>query len=198
MKLSTLAIPTTPAAVAAQDVAATYCTPALLNHCIRAYIWAAGYATERNIAYDAELLYVAAMLHDIALVNSFDNHRLPFEEAGAHIAWVFGAGAGWPVERRRRVGEIIVRHMWDAVDIEQDPEGHLLELSTGMDISGRGTDTIPADLRSEVLALYPRLDLGKEFVGYFEDQALRKPTCLAANLVRSGLASRLAANPLDH
>ncbi len=198
MKLSALAIPTTPAAVGAQDVAANYCTPSLLNHSFRAYIWAAGYAAERNIAYDAELLFVAAMLHDIALVNSFDNHLLPFEEAGAHIAWVFGAGAGWTIERRRRVGEIILRHMWDSVDITQDPEGHLLELSTGMDISGRGTDAISASLRSEVLALYPRLNLGEEFVGFFEDQALRKPTCLAANFVRSGIASRLAANPLDH
>ena len=197
MNLSTLQIPTTPAAVAALEVVTTYATPALVNHSIRAYLWAAGYAAKHDIAFDAELLYVAAMLHDLALVEPFDNHRLAFEEAGAHLAWVFGAGAGWPVERRRRAGEIIVRHMWDEVDVAQDPEGHLLELSTGMDISGRGTEDIPADLRTQVLAHYPRLGLGEEFVAYFEDQAQRKPTCLAAQFVRSGFASRVAANPLD-
>jgi hypothetical protein len=68
-------------------------------------------------------------------VNEFDNYALPFEEAGGHVAWVFGAAAGWPVERRGRVREVIVRHIWDEVDVAQDPEGHLLEISTSMDIS---------------------------------------------------------------
>jgi hypothetical protein len=90
-----------------------------------------------------------------------------------------------------------VRHMRDEVDVAQDPEGHLLELSTSMDISGRHTEDIPPDLRADVLARYPRLGLGEEFIGYFEDQAQRKPLCLAAKLVRTGWAARVAANPLD-
>ena len=197
MKLTDLEIPVTPACRAALDVATAYCSPALLNHSVRAYLWAAGYALEQGIAFDAELLYVSAMLHDLALVKEFDNHTLPFEEAGGHVAWVFGAAAGWPPERRCRAAEIIVRHMWDVVDIATDPEGYLLELSTGMDISGRRTEDIPPDLRAEVLARYPRLGLAEEFIGYFEDQATRKPLCLAAQFVRSGLATRLAANPLE-
>lgn len=197
MKLTDLEIPTTAACHAALEVAAAYCSPALLNHSVRAYLWAAGYALERGIAFDAELLYVSAMLHDLALVKEFDNHTLPFEEAGGHAAWVFGAAAGWPVERRRRTAEIIVRHMWDAVDLATDPEGHLLELSTGMDISGRRTEDIPPDLRAEVLARYPRLGLAEEFIASFEDQAARKPGCLAAQFVHSGLGARLAANPLE-
>ena len=197
MRLSELEIPATPACRTALEVATEYCSPALLNHSVRAYLWAAGYAATRGIAFDAELLYVSAMLHDLALVKEFDNHRLPFEEAGGHVAWVFGAGAGWPVARRRRAAEVIVRHMWDEVDVVEDPEGHLLELSTAMDISGRRTEDIPADLRGDVLARYPRLGLGEEFVGYFRDQAARKPDCLAAKFVASGFAARVAANPLD-
>jgi hypothetical protein len=137
------------------------------------------------------------MLHDLALVEPFDSHTLPFEEAGGQVAWVFGTAAGWPVERRRRAAEIIVRHMWNAVDVVTDPEGHLLELSTGMDISGRRTEDIPADLRADVLARYPRRGLAEEFVGYFEAQATRKPGCLAAQFVRNEFAARVAANPLE-
>jgi cyanamide hydratase family protein with HD domain len=196
MKLNDLDVPVTPACRAALEVATTYLSPALLNHSVRAYLWAAGYALERSIAFDAELLYVSAMLHDLSLVKEFDNHSLPFEEAGGHVAWVFGAAAGWPVERRQRAAEIIVRHMWDAVDVTMDPEGHLLELSTAMDISGRRTEDIPPDLRADVLARYPRLGLVEEFVGYFEDQAKRKPLCLAAKFVHNGFAARVAANPL--
>jgi hypothetical protein len=82
MKLTDLEIPVTPACRAALDVATAYCSPALLNHSVRAYLWAAGYGFERGIAFDAELLYVSAMLHDLALVKEFDNHTLPFEGSG--------------------------------------------------------------------------------------------------------------------
>jgi hypothetical protein len=197
MKLTDLEIPETPACRAALEIATAYCSPALLNHSVRAYLWAAGYGLAQGIVFDAELLYVSAMLHDLALVKEFDNHTLPFEEAGGHVAWVFAAAAGWPLERRRRAAEVIVRHMWDVVDVATDPEGHLLELSTGMDISGRHTEAIPPDLRAEVLARYPRLGLAEEFIAAFEDQATRKPQCLAAKFVRNGLAARLAANPLE-
>ena len=117
MRLSELELPDTPACRAALEVATAYATPALLNHSVRSYLWAAGYASTRGIRFDAELLYVAAMLHDLSLVPAFDNFSLPFEEAGGHLAWVFGAGAGWPPDRRRRVSEVIVRHMWDRVDL---------------------------------------------------------------------------------
>jgi hypothetical protein len=197
MRLDDLEIPTSPACRAALEVAAAYCSPALLNHSVRAYLWAAGYGLARGIGFDAELLYVSALLHDLGLVKEFDSHRVPFEEAGGHVAWVFGAAAGWPAARRRRAAEVIVRHMWDAVDVTEDPEGHLLELSTGMDISGRRTEDIPAGLRADVLARYPRLGLAGEFVACFEDQAARKPDSLAARFVSRGFAARVAANPLD-
>ncbi|MET9339537.1 HD domain-containing protein [Nonomuraea sp. NPDC003804] len=192
-----IVIPDTTACRMSLEVATAFHTPALLNHSVRAYVWAAAYARDRAISFDAELLYVSAMLHDLGLAKAFDNHSVPFEEAGGHVAWVFGAGAGWPVERRQRAAEVIVRHMWDEVDVEKDPEGHLLELSTSMDISGRGTEAIPAGLRDEVLARYPRLGLAKEFVACFESQAERKPDSLAATFVRGGFAARVAANPLD-
>ena len=64
---------------------------------MRAYLWAAGYGVARGVAFDTGLLHVAAMLHDVGLVEEFDSHRVLFEEAGGHVAWVFGARAGWPV-----------------------------------------------------------------------------------------------------
>ena len=192
-----LEAPDTPACRGALEVASTYCSPALLNHSIRSYVWAAAYAKDRGIAFDAELLYVSALLHDIGLVAEFDNHGLSFEDAGGHVAWVFTAGAGWPAERRQRAAEIIVKHMWAEVDADQDPEGFLLERSTGLDISGRGPEEFSDDLRAAVLARYPRLGLADEFIACFHNQAIRKPHCSAAAAMRSGIANRLAANPLD-
>ena len=129
--------PVSAAATAALAVATEYCSPALLNHSVRSYLWAAEYARRQGIEVDHELLYVAAVLHDLGLAAPFDSHRVEFEHAGGHVAWVFAAGAGWPAARRRRVAEVIVAHMADAVDPDVDPEGHVLEAATAFDISGR-------------------------------------------------------------
>ncbi|WP_431933121.1 HD domain-containing protein [Nonomuraea jabiensis] len=197
MTFDDLVIPDTPACRGALEVAARYHTPSLLNHSIRAYLWAAAYARENGIAFDAELLYVSAMLHDLGLVAEFDSHSVPFEEAGGDVAWVFCAGAGWSPERRARAREVIVRHMWDEVPLEEDPEGHLLELSTGMDISGRRTEEIPEEVRREVLERYPRLEIAKEFGACISEQGARKPSSFAGQFVRAGIVERIARNPLD-
>src|SRR5215204_3545000 len=121
----------------AREVARRYSSPSLFNHCARSYLWAASLGRSEGLDFDAELLYVAAMLHDLGLVEAFDTHRTAFEEAGGDVGWVLAAGAGWPEPRRTRVKEIIVRHMWDAVDPAVDAESYLLNVATGFDISGQ-------------------------------------------------------------
>ncbi|MDT4915107.1 MAG: hypothetical protein QOC66_4235 [Pseudonocardiales bacterium] len=196
MRLADLPIPSSAAAVAAAEVVAEYSAPALVNHCIRSYLFAAARAEFDGLGIDHELLYVSAMLHDLGLEPAFDSHALPFEQAGGHVAWVFGAGAGWPAQRRSRAAGIIVAHM-AGTDVAIDPEGHLLDLATGLDISGRNPQQWPAELLSEIVTAYPRLDLGDRFIACFRDQADRKPESSAGSAVRGGLADRLAANPLD-
>ncbi len=191
-----IARPDTAAAACADEVAITYCTPAIVNHCLRSYVWAAWYATNSGIAFDPELLYVSSMLHDIGLVPEFDSHTVPFEDAGGHVAWVFAAGAGWPVARRRRAAEIVVRHMRGA-ELSEDAEGYLLTIATGLDISGRNPEWWPESFRRDVVRALPRLSLRQEFVQCFEDQAKRKPESSAAAAVANGIAARLATNVLD-
>ena len=197
MRLADLPIPDTAATRTATEVLHRYAAPALAHHAIRSGHWAAAYGQLRRIPYDPELLHVAALLHDLGLEAPFDSHRLPFEVAGGDLAWVFGAGAGWTADRRLRLSEIVVRHMWDDVDPALDPEGHLLERATSLDISGGRIEEWPVELRDEVLGRWPRLDLASRFTACFADQAERKPDSSAAAAVRSGLAARIAANPLD-
>jgi hypothetical protein len=198
VRLADLPLPDTTVAVAAKEVARAFHSPAFVHHCARSYAWSAALGTAEGTPFDAELLYVAAMLHDLGLVEPFDSHTAPFEEAGGSVGWVFAAGAGWPPARRDRVRRVIVAHMADAVDRAEDPEGSLLARGTGVDISGRGVDLLPAPLLAEVLGRWPRLSLAVEFGGCFRDQAARKPEGAAGRAVRSGLFDRMAANPLDH
>ncbi|MBB6550496.1 cyanamide hydratase [Nonomuraea rubra] len=189
--------PETPAAAAALSVATRFYSPALLNHCVRSYLWGTVYAAAHGIAFDDELYYVSALLHDLGLTEAFDSHRLPFEEAGGQLAWVFGVAAGWPVERAARVTEIITLHMRDDVSAATDPESHLLQVASSWEVVGRHPEEFPPDARTELLARYPRLGFGAEFLACFEDQTRRKPDSAAAASVRNDVAGRIAANPLE-
>jgi hypothetical protein len=197
VELNDIDIPQTPVGRTALEAATHFYSPALLNHCIRSYIWASAYASTNHVDHDPELLYVAALLHDLGLMAVFDSHTVAFEDVGGHLAWMFGAGAGWPGARRDRVAQVVVRHMSDTVDPAEDPEGFLLEMSTGVDISGRHARDLPAALRNQVLATYPRLGLAAEFTAYLAEQTRRKPDSRAGQLWRTGIVDRIGHNPLD-
>ncbi|MFJ9344428.1 HD domain-containing protein [Streptomyces sp. NPDC101733] len=182
----------------AYGIASEYADAALLNHSVRSYAFGAEYARVHGLSYDAELLYVSALLHDLGLTPPFDSHTLPFEEAGGHVARLFTAGLGWTRQRRARAEEVVVLHMRDDVTATQDVESHLLQVGTSADVSGlRVADFDPA-FRAGLLAEYPRRGFGAAFLALVEDQAVRKPQCAAAAYVASGAAGRIAANPLDH
>jgi hypothetical protein len=189
--------PQSPAAVAALSVANRFYSPALLNHCVRSYLWGAKYAAAHSITFDDELYYVSAMLHDIGLTIPFDSHTLPFEEAGGDLGWVFGVAAGWPADRAARAMEIIVLHMRDDVAAAVDPESHLLQVATSWDVVGRRPDEFSPEVRTEILGRYPRHGFDAEFTACFEDQAQRKPGSAAAASLANNGAQRIAANPLD-
>jgi hypothetical protein len=189
--------PQTAAATAALSVASRFYSPALLNHCLRSYLWGSMYASAHGIAFDDELLYVTAMLHDIGLTDAFDSHRLAFEEAGGELAWVFSVAAGWPADRAARATEIIVLHMRDAVSATADPESHILQVATGWEVVGRRPEEFPAQARAEILAHYPRHGFDSEFLACFQDQGTRKPGSAAAGSIAKGLAGLIKVNPLD-
>lgn len=198
MRLADFSPPDTLAARGALDIAREYQTTALTDHALRSWLWAEAFAAVEGFPdIDHELLYVAALLHDLGITTAFDNHTLSYEDAGAHAAVALTAGAGWSAARRRRVHEVIVRHNWPSVDPAVDAEGYLLEIATGLDISGARPDALPEGFRREVLTAHPRGTLAAEFGRCVTDQAARKPDTQARRLVDGGLVAKLAANPLE-
>ena len=88
-------------------------------------------------------------------------------------------------------------HMRDDVAPADDPESHILQVATSWEVGGRRPEEFPPDARAEILARYPRLEFGAEFLACFEDQARRKPGSAAAVSVDKDVAGRIAANPLE-
>lgn len=198
MHLTDFRAPDTLAARGALELAREYQSPAITAHALRSWLWAEAFARVDGIAgVDRELLYVAAVLHDIGTVTAFDNHTVSYEHAGGHVAVALTAGAGWPRVRRQRALEVIVRHNWPHVDPGMDAEGHLLEVATALDISGARPDALPVPFQREVLSVYPRGSLAAEFSACVIDQAARKPDTAARRLVEGDIVAKLAANPLE-
>lgn len=198
MQVADFVRPDTPAALGALALATQYQSAAITQHAIRSWFWAEAFAVVEEIHdVDHELLYVAAILHDIGTVSEYDNFTISYEHAGGHVGVALTAGAGWAPERRRRVLDVIVRHNWPSVDPEVDVEGHLLEIATGLDISGARPDVLPEEFLREVLAAHPRGELAQEFGSCVIDQAERKPTSAARRLVDGGLIRKLQENPLE-
>lgn len=173
--VDSLLTPPTPTAALAREVAREWESDALFNHSVRAWVWARTLGDSLGLDYDAELLYVASLLHDLGVAEHFDAHAIPFEVAGGAAGWTFAAGAGWDAARRVRVAEVIERHMWAEVDPAFDPEGHLLEVATSLDVAGAGMDQWDPALLLAVSEAVPRLDFAESFGAAIHDQAVRKP-----------------------
>ena len=198
MRISDFAVPDTAAARGAFALAVHYQPAAVTAHAIRSWLWAEGFAEVEGLTgVDHELLYTAALLHDIGTVPEYDNHTISYEHAGGHVAVALTAGAGWDSPRRQRVLDVIVRHNWPSVDPEFDVEGHLLETATALDISGAGADVLPEEFLREVVREYPRGDLAEVFGACVVEQAARKPATSARRLVDSGVIRKLQENPLE-
>jgi hypothetical protein len=192
-----VAAPETRGADAAREVAAEHLPDWLRLHSERSYQFAAAHARDRAIDHDAELLFVAAMVHDLCLVSGFDEATLPFEEAGGLVAQVLATGLGWPPARRQHLERVIVLHMGDDVAPEVDAESYLLQVGTSADVSGGTVELFDADVRRGIVAAFPRDGFPEQFLAAFEAQAARKPSCAAASaMATGGWPDRVRANPL--
>ena len=168
----------------------------LVNHSIRAYAWAVGLAETDGLWFDPEILYVAALLHDIGLVAAFDRGGC-FELDGADAARELAAAEGQPAARGQAIHDVIALHMARELPPAAPPEVPLLWDSTGVDVTGYRLADVPGRLVAPVLAAYPRLDFKPAFAAAFADQARRKPACRVAAMVASGVLGRIAAAPFD-
>src|SRR3984957_18256068 len=64
----------------------------LFHHSVRVYFWGALTGSRRELSFDPELLYTAAMFHDIGLTAHYENSQLRFEVDGANVARDFLRG----------------------------------------------------------------------------------------------------------
>jgi hypothetical protein len=180
----------------ARELIATVAPAFLVNHSVRAYAWAVELARHDGLDFDAEILYVSALLHDIGLVPAYDIGGC-FETDGAIAAEAFALEKGVAAQRARAIYDVIDLHMADELPPEPASEVVLLWDSTGTDVTGHRFADMRRAVVPGVLAAYPRLDFKREFGALFVDQAARKPTCSVARMVAAGKLAAINRAPYD-
>ena len=180
----------------AESLVAEVEPPFLTNHSFRSHFFAVALAERAGVRFDEELLYVAALLHDIGLVARFDSGKC-FEQDGADVAAALAAEVGWPEPRCEALAEAIRLHVAVHVELDDGPEAYLLWHSTGLDVAGSRYEELRPETVKAVLAAYPRLDFKQGFTDLVADQAGRKPGCWAANAMERGLRERIAGAPFE-
>jgi len=177
------------AEVAAQDLL----TPVLLNHSSRAYTWGAAIAALHGIAFDRELLHLAAMFHDTGIPSPVP--EVDFTVRTAAVAREFTDGHHLPVDSRELVANAIAMHQTPGVGLESEAEAYLLSGGAAVDVFGLHSNQIPDAVRQSVIQQYPRLGFKREFAGLLRAEAKQVPRGRAWYLHRfaiSDLSVRLA------
>jgi hypothetical protein len=170
-----IAIPDGAVAREATELVGDLCTPLLFEHSRRVFLWGALLGERRGLAYDPELLYVAALFHDVGLVEGHRSADERFEIDGANEARRFLESRGLSEERVMTVWLSIALHTTPGVPAYLQPEVHLVHLGAGYDVVGRHYDDVPAEQRDAVLSAHPRPGFKDGIVEAFYDGIKHKP-----------------------
>jgi hypothetical protein len=189
-----------PLASAAFALARQHETDSVLNHSIRTHRYALRHAGLLGLRadddFDAELLFVACVLHDIGAFDAFDGPQR-FEVEGADAAAALLRDHGRSDADVDLVWQGIALHTSPGIAERRGPLPMLTRVGVRIDFF---SVTIPEAERVEVERELPRLGIDHELGGLVVAQALRQPgkareSSWAADLVRSQNGSQWRPGP---
>lgn len=148
----------------------------LYQHSVRVYYWGALAGRRQGLRFDPELLYAAAMFHDIGITPHYHGSRLRFEVDGANAARDFLRGHGIAEDGIEKVWLAIALHTTPGIPEHMHPEIALVQAGAGMDMAGRNFDQFTAEERAAVIAAHPRgQDFGHRVIDAFYEGLRQRP-----------------------
>jgi len=148
----------------------------LFHHSTRVFFWGALMGKQNNLKFDAELLYAAAMFHDIGLTDGYRDSGLRFEVDGANAARDFMRAHAIPESDVEKVWTAIALHTTPGIPEHMHPEIFLVQAGAGMDVAGRGYDSFSDHQRQAVVSAYPRAaDFKNAIINAFYDGMKHRP-----------------------
>ncbi len=173
---------------------------ALLHHTQRTYLWGACLATRNGINFDAELLYVASLLHDLGLTEAYGLKIAAaqcFAYEGAVHAREFASQAAWDEARCDALANAICLHLNVTVDLKHGPEAHLLHAGAGYDVLGTRIHELGQTIRKNALDAYPRFRMKQELVRLLHRQNRHRTHCRCHLYSKLGFLDAVQKAPFD-
>ena len=163
----------------------------LFNHSTRVYYFASLAGKRRGLKFDPELLYVAAMFHDMGLTPLYSSESDRFEVDGANAARGF--------LRQRNISQPEIDTVWTAIALHttpgipqyMHPVVALLTNGVEMDVLGIAYSEFSDVDREAIVAAYPRTEHFKEdIIQAFYDGIKHKPDTTFGNVKADVLADK--------
>ena len=163
----------------------------LFNHSTRVYYFASLAGKRRGLKFDPELLYIAAMFHDMGLTPRHSSKSDRFEVDGANSARAF--------LRQRNISPQDVDTVWTAIALHttpgipqyMHPVVALLTNGVEMDVLGIAYSEFSDVDREAIVAAYPRTEQFKEdIIQAFYDGIKGKPETTFGNVKADVLADK--------
>jgi hypothetical protein len=166
----------------------------LLDHSVRSFCWGAELARRERRAFDRQVLWTAALFHDVGL-SRLRRNTMCFEVEGAERARAFLERHGMDPEAADRAAIAIILHMQPSVTLDDGVEAVLLDRATSIDVRGEGYGEIDA-VRDEVVGAFPRGAFDRRFLDAIRREVEIRSDCQSARLLhRTDLAAWMARSP---
>lgn len=147
----------------------------LFNHSRRVFLFGALQGLRRGLQPDLELLYVAAMFHDLGLTERYRSSTVRFEVDGANAARDFLVGHGVDKADIDTVWLGIALHTTPGVPEFLAPEVALLQAGVEVDVVGVGREDLAPDALAAVTAAHPRPQFKQRILAAFNDGMKHRP-----------------------
>jgi len=169
-------LPVTPLCRKAYGLCRSTAPAFLVNHSLRTYVFGALYVSHDGQRFDEETAFIAAVLHDLGLLQQFATPRTSFEVDGANRSESLVREAGAPAAEANKVWNAIVMHdMRFAIARHESPEAALVAAGAGADVVGPEENIVSSATVRSVVASLPRLQFKQRFIALLTDHCVRKP-----------------------
>jgi hypothetical protein len=162
-----IVIPDSKIATEATELLLEHGTAFIYNHSLRVFLFSSLNGKRTNAQYDAELLYVSSVFHDLGLVPHYSSPDLRFEVDGANAARDFLKSHGVPREQLQLVWDTIALHTTIGIAEHKEPEVALMYSGVGLDVMGEGYEHLSEEHRQEIITAFPRTDFKKRIIPTF-------------------------------
>ncbi|MDQ0595073.1 HD superfamily phosphodiesterase [Chryseobacterium ginsenosidimutans] len=175
-------IPDSAMAVHSTELLREHGSELLYNHSLRVFLFAVLNGQQNKLKYDAELLYISSMFHDLGLTSQYRSEDKRFEIDGANAARDFLRSYNVSPQSLQLVWDTIALHTSPGIAEYKEPEVALLNYGAALDVIGKGYDQLSNNIREEIIKEFPRNQLKKNIITTFFDGFKHKPHTTYGNI----------------